>query len=72
MDEKVGDIVVHLGEITNLMQVLTDSLELSFHVDKQCSYQHSFAKIILKELDNAREKLDMVECQLCALKKEQE
>lgn len=72
MDEKVGDVLVHLGEITNLMQVLIDSLELSFHVDRQCSYQHSFAKIILNELDDAREELDMVECQLCALKKEQE
>ncbi len=72
MDEKVGDIVVHLGEITNLMQVLIDSLELSFHVDRQCSYQYSFAKMILNELDDAREELDMVECQLCALKKEQE
>lgn len=58
MDEKVGDIVVHLGEITNLMQVLIDSLELSFHVDRQCSYQYSFAKMILNELDDAREELD--------------
>ena len=71
MNEKVGDVLVHLGEITNLMQVLIDSLELSFHVDKQCYYQYSFAKIILNELDDAREKLDMIECQLCALKKEQ-
>ena len=58
MDEKVGGIVVHLGEITNLMQVLIDSLELSFHVDRQCSYQYSFAKMILNELDDAREELD--------------
>lgn len=71
MEEKVCDVLDDLGGIINLMMVLNDSLKLSFHENKENDYQYLFSEIILDKLDIAREKLDIIDCELCALKKEQ-
>lgn len=72
MEEKVSDVLDDLCDIGNLMMVLNDSLELSYHENKDNDYQYLFSEMILDKLDAAREKLDIIDCELCALKKEQE
>ena len=68
MEEKVCDVLDDLGNITNLMMVLNDSLKLSFRENKGNDYQYLFSEMILDKLDIAREKLDVIDCELCALK----
>lgn len=72
MEQKVSDVLENLCDISNLMRVLNDSLKLSFHENKDNDYQYSFAEIILDKIDESIEKLDIIDSELCALKKEQE
>lgn len=71
MEEKVSDVLDDLCDIANLMMVLNDSLKLSFHENKDNDYQYLFSELILDKLDLAKGKLDIIDCELCALKKEQ-
>ncbi len=71
MEEKVSEVLDDLCDIANLMMVLNDSLKLSFHENKDNDYQYLFSELILDKLDVAKGKLDIIDCELCSLKKEQ-
>lgn len=70
MEEKINDILENSISIYNQMKVLNDSLMLSFQNDKDNYYQYACAEIILDNLDKVCEKLENLDCEVCALQSE--
>lgn len=70
MEEKINDILENSISVYNQMKVLNDSLMLSFQNDKDNYYQYACAEIILDNLDKVYEKLENLDCEVCALQSE--
>ena len=70
MEEKINDILKKSISFYKQIKVLNDSLMLSFQNDKDNYYQYACAEIILDNLDKVCEKLNNLDCELCALQSE--
>lgn len=70
MEQKISHISCKLWQVINLLQVLNDSLKLSYTDNKKNDYQYSFSEKILEELFCVADELEQLDCELCALQSE--